>query len=511
MCLFYTGSPNMNMIFGLFLLLVSPSLGQVDNLFASFIAKICLSDSDCGRDEQCQLPFAGVLAGLPKSPLILAIQAFSLRTCGPRLSPPVGGHNTDRTGRVRADGFFIPADESMDGFYQAPPYQTTENLFGVPLNAIVPDLGLGIISAPSIVCRAFQRDLNVGDSIGINAMGFANDLFNVTIPDGVSADTILIHVKELQTMVKVPGTFQFTCDAPGAFSLKFKVFVTDVDGGFVGKGYRTCKSLITCSLPLSTTQPTTLSDQEPNVVFPPAWQLPPPGYPNRLTQSYGPGAPPYGIPTDALPGARIPLGTVSQRQIDEFPENQSEDVYRNMFLAYEESENRADIANALETEAVVERPHESVPPTTVMQAVNPPEITCHDLSVDAKLHRDIALSLPGSLYSIKTDPGKTAKTKVLIPGYDGDASIFPYTCTEPGLFIRPAAILAELEGLNDFKHCPLKISKSNFEPISFRLCQKHTSRDTMSKRPVNTSYISWRNSKYGDPESFELVVPCVGP
>eukprot|EP01053_Blabericola_migrator_P000112 Blabericola_migrator_1__111@NODE_1028_length_5664_cov_44_189566_g708_i0_p3_GENE_NODE_1028_length_5664_cov_44_189566_g708_i0NODE_1028_length_5664_cov_44_189566_g708_i0_p3_ORF_typecomplete_len306_score29_48_NODE_1028_length_5664_cov_44_189566_g708_i023423259 len=249
------------------------------------LGKICLGDQDCATDEQCQAPFSGALSGLPGTGraggLLAGFSLISVKVCGPRLTPP--GFHPSGIAAEQAQHYVLPPSDNIYDQSRKPPVapRTFQNSRSpVQVESFFDDLldteerhseqlaagafqglagvasslgralptglldGVSITQAPIITCRAFQRDLFVGEVTTINARGFTNDLFNVTLLEPSNPDSVLIHVKELQTLSKVPGVFQFSCDTPGVFKLKFKVFATDLGGGILGKGFKLCKGSI---------------------------------------------------------------------------------------------------------------------------------------------------------------------------------------------------------------------------------------------------------------------------
>lgn len=221
-----------------------------------FLGKVCISDAECSASEQCQAPLSGALAGLGRPSLLGSLSMLSIKTCGPRSLPP--GYTSTGVANEQARHFVMPDGLPSHGNEDETDERSSENVFnaavagvkslvlgasGLPTNLLA---GVDTPSSPQIECRAFQRQLFVGETITINATGPNNDLFNVTTGPNSSDDQMLVHIKELQTMAKVPGTFQFTCDTSGVFTLKFKVFVTDVGGGLLGRGVQLCKSIISC-------------------------------------------------------------------------------------------------------------------------------------------------------------------------------------------------------------------------------------------------------------------------
>lgn len=81
-----------------------------------------------------------------------------------------------------------------------------EALNEVPLIRNLPHLDLkqtifGVLS--TIECRALSKRGHVGELITVNAMGFENDLFNITVSEGISRDKIQVELIRWGSMKKV--------------------------------------------------------------------------------------------------------------------------------------------------------------------------------------------------------------------------------------------------------------------------------------------------------------------
>lgn len=198
--------------------------GDLRGSLPNILGRVCTTDSDCSAEEQCLTPLSGALSGLHRPNLLSGLSALSIKTCSPRILPP--GYTPGQVHWEQMKHFVLPErslrettglDHSTAEQHEEVPSETRQPesiINGALLTAkgliggvaTIPGsllAGHDMPDGPSIDCRAYQRQLYVGETISINATGFQNDLFNVTLGRGTNPDQVSIHIKELQTMSKV--------------------------------------------------------------------------------------------------------------------------------------------------------------------------------------------------------------------------------------------------------------------------------------------------------------------